>query len=461
MHASPRRRSEIRFVALLVLSDLLVGTAAVLLSYLLRRHAWYMLSPLGHDLLVYLRALPAVLVIWVAVFAALGMYEPRRTLSPVAARAADFRAVSLATLMLAAAIFLSHFAYSRVILLEFWALALLLTWTTRAAWGQARQQALARPENVSRTVIVGCGDLARIVLERLRQFPFGLDPVGFVATGEAPAEVDGLPVLGGLAALPELLREREVDEVLVADPDVSAGALMEVVRASEALHVEFLVVAGPLQVLTAHTELSGPADLPVLELPNRAFGPGQRLAKRVCDFLVAALLTVLLGPLMLLLSLLIWRRMGSPVLFRQVRVGYKGREFTMLKFRTMRPDAEAYALSPSSRDDDRVTPFGRWLRKYSVDELPQLFNVLRGEMSLVGPRPEMPFIVAQYEPWQRRRLDAIPGMTGLWQILGRKDLPLRDNLEYDFYYIRNQSLLLDVAIFLRTLPLVIFGRGAY
>jgi len=252
-----------------------------------------------------------------------------------------------------------------------------------------------------------------------------------------------------------------VDEVLVADPAVPAGDLMAAVRASEKQRVEFQIVAGPLQVLTAHAELSGPADLPVLELPTRSFGPGQRLAKRVCDVLGALLLLVLLGPLMLVLAALIRWRMGAPVLFRQVRVGYRGAEFTMFKFRTMVNEADAYAPSPQTAADQRVTPLGRWLRKYSLDELPQLLNVLRGEMSLVGPRPEMPFLVAQYEPWQRRRLDALPGMTGLWQILGRKDLPLRDNIEYDFYYIRNQSLLLDLAIFLRTIPVVLFGRGAY
>jgi lipopolysaccharide/colanic/teichoic acid biosynthesis glycosyltransferase len=225
--------------------------------------------------------------------------------------------------------------------------------------------------------------------------------------------------------------------------------------------VEFLVVAGPLQVLTAQAELSGPGDLPVLELRNRAFGPGQRLAKRVCDLLVTLLLLVVLGPLMLVIALLIRRQMGPPALFHQVRVGHQGQEFTMLKFRTMHRETEAYAPSPTAAADQRVTPLGRWLRKYSLDELPQLLNVLRGEMSLVGPRPEMPFIVAQYEPWQRKRLDAMPGLTGLWQILGRKDLPLRENIEYDFYYIRNQSLLLDLAIFLRTIPIVLFGKGAY
>lgn len=462
VHVSPRRRSETRFVALLVASDLAVCTASLLVAYLWRAFAApSVLPPLAHDPSVYLRALPVVLLIWLVVFGAMGMYEPRRLLSPIAARAAEFRAVSMGFLMLAAACFLSHLSYSRFIVIAFWLVALTLTWITRALWGRVRRAALARPENVSRVLVVGCGDLARIVMGRLRQFSPGLEPIGFVATGTAPTEIEGLPVVGKLAELPAILSTCRADEVLVADPDVPAGQLMEVIRASEEKHVEFLVVAGPLQVLTAQAELSGPADLPVLELRNRAFGPLQRRVKRFCDLVGAALLLLLLGPLMLVISAMIRRQMGPPVLFRQVRVGYRGREFTMLKFRTMRADAEPYAASPEHPADERVTPLGRWLRKYSLDELPQLFNVLRGEMSLVGPRPEMPFIVAQYEPWQRRRLDAMPGMTGLWQILGRKDLPLRENIEYDFYYIRNQSLLMDLAIFLRTIPLVVLGKGAY
>ncbi|MGQ9733011.1 MAG: sugar transferase, partial [Candidatus Zipacnadales bacterium] len=120
-----------------------------------------------------------------------------------------------------------------------------------------------------------------------------------------------------------------------------------------------------------------------------------------------------------------------------------------------------YEEAPSTEEDARITSVGRWLRRSSLDELPQLWNVLRGEMSLVGPRPEMPFIVEQYEPWQRRRLDVKPGLTGLWQILGRKDLPLRDNIEYDFYYIRNRSLTLDLVILLKTIGVVLRGRGAY
>ena len=133
----------------------------------------------------------------------------------------------------------------------------------------------------------------------------------------------------------------------------------------------------------------------------------------------------------------------------------------MLQFRTMCSDVAPYEVAPRGRDDSRVTATGRWLRATSIDELPQLVNVLKGEMSLVGPRPEMPFIAETYDEWQRRRLAVKPGITGLWQILGRKDLPMHENLQYDFYYIRNRSLTLDASILIRTLGAVCSRRGAF
>jgi lipopolysaccharide/colanic/teichoic acid biosynthesis glycosyltransferase len=149
------------------------------------------------------------------------------------------------------------------------------------------------------------------------------------------------------------------------------------------------------------------------------------------------------------------------VFFAQQRVGRGGRPFTLYKLRTMRADAEPYAVAPRAGDDPRVTRYGRWLRRTSIDELPQLWNVLRGDMSLVGPRPEMPFIAERYDDWQRRRLSVSPGITGLWQILGRKDLPMHENLQYDFYYIRNRSLGMDLSLLLRTVWTVLSRRGAY
>jgi lipopolysaccharide/colanic/teichoic acid biosynthesis glycosyltransferase len=151
----------------------------------------------------------------------------------------------------------------------------------------------------------------------------------------------------------------------------------------------------------------------------------------------------------------------GPAFFRQTRIGREGRPFEMWKLRTMHREVGRYEEAPRGPGDPRVTRYGRWLRATSLDELPQLLNVLRGEMSLVGPRPEMPFIAAGYDEWQRRRLSVKPGITGLWQILGRKDLPMHENLQYDFYYIRNRSLALDLSILIRTVGAVLGRRGAF
>jgi lipopolysaccharide/colanic/teichoic acid biosynthesis glycosyltransferase len=183
--------------------------------------------------------------------------------------------------------------------------------------------------------------------------------------------------------------------------------------------------------------------------------------KRLLDLTVASGLLLLFAIPMLLIWLFIRLESKGPALFRQVRIGQGGEPFEMLKFRTMYTDAPKYAVAPTDPQDPRVTPSGRWLRKTSLDELPQLFNVLLGQMSMVGPRPEMPFLVDQYEEWQRRRLDVKPGVTGLWQVVGRKNLPLSRNMEYDFYYIMNQSIFMDLVILMKTVPAVIFGRGAF
>ncbi len=185
----------------------------------------------------------------------------------------------------------------------------------------------------------------------------------------------------------------------------------------------------------------------------------ERMGKRLLDVVVALSTLILLAPFMLVIAVLIRRETGAAAIFRQIRIGWRGQAFMMYKFRTMHLEAAPYAPAPHHLADQRVTPIGRWLRRYSLDELPQLINVLKGDMSLVGPRPEMPFLVQRYQPWQRQRLLVAPGLTGLWQIMGRKDLPITQNLQHDFYYIRHRSLALDIWILLRTIAVVLRGRG--
>jgi lipopolysaccharide/colanic/teichoic acid biosynthesis glycosyltransferase len=169
----------------------------------------------------------------------------------------------------------------------------------------------------------------------------------------------------------------------------------------------------------------------------------------------------LTAPLVLWCAYKTRRTSPGPAFITQERAGRNGTSFRMHKFRTMWSDVDRYAVAPTDVSDPRITDYGRWLRGTSIDELPQLINVIKGEMSLVGPRPEMPFIVENYDDWQRRRLSVKPGITGLWQILGRKDLPMHTNLQYDFYYIRNRSLTLDASILLRTIGAVLSRRGAF
>jgi lipopolysaccharide/colanic/teichoic acid biosynthesis glycosyltransferase len=194
---------------------------------------------------------------------------------------------------------------------------------------------------------------------------------------------------------------------------------------------------------------------------ERAGNIVERTAKRLFDVALALTALAFVLPLFPLIAWRIRRESTGPAFIRQERIGKDGAVFTLYKFRTMHPDAELYAQAPRDDEDPRVTRVGRTLRRYSVDELPQLWNVVRGEMSIVGPRPEMPFIVERYAPWQRARLRVTPGLTGLWQILGRKDLPLSENLEYDLYYLFNRSFFLDCAIILKTLPHLTLPKGAY
>jgi len=238
------------------------------------------------------------------------------------------------------------------------------------------------------------------------------------------------------------------------------------------LPVGVWIALGFFDLALYRTDIDDFAGIPMLDLRASAIDDYQRMIKRAFDifFVVIALLPAL--PLMMLSALLIFLEDGAPVLFRQKRVGENGRLFKMLKFRTMIKNAEQLQaqmekrdadgnLIHKTKDDPRVTRVGHLLRRLSLDELPQLFNILAGTMSLVGPRPEMPYLVEKYQPWQRKRFAVPPGLTGWWQVNGRSDKPMHLHTEDDLYYIQNYSIWLDVQILVRTGWAVLFGKGAY
>jgi len=185
------------------------------------------------------------------------------------------------------------------------------------------------------------------------------------------------------------------------------------------------------------------------------------LSRRVIDIALSVMVIVFFSPVWLLLAIIIAIATGENPIFTHQRVGKGGKKFTCYKFRTMKKEAGKYEFGPTTPDDSRITVIGRFLRRTSLDEIPQFFNVLVGDMGLVGPRPEMPFIVERYNQIEKCRLLVKPGITGLWQIMGRKDLPLHENVEYDLYYILNRSVWMDFIIMLKTIHVIINGRGAY
>ncbi len=281
-----------------------------------------------------------------------------------------------------------------------------------------------------------------------------------------------MPVLGTLDEIAELVEHHHVAEVIVALPAREHERMRRIVQELAPLPVRIRIVPDVLELVTARAQVEDLNGIPLIGIRDPAITGFDRVVKRVFDIVLASIALVVLAPVMLAIALAVKLDSRGSVLFAQRRVGENGKLFLMYKFRTMVENAEQQieeALNRGARleevykprHDPRVTRVGRILRRTSLDELPNLFNVLKGEMSLVGPRPEVPWVVERYEPWQRKRLAVMPGMTGGWQINGRSDLPLHLNVEYDLYYIQNYSPLLDLLILCKTIWVVLRGKGAY
>lgn len=265
--------------------------------------------------------------------------------------------------------------------------------------------------------------------------------------------------VGTLNELKRAAKQTGASHVLVVGCDLDSGETQSILDRCERLKLQCYILLDPRSFSNAHFAYTFMHELPVLQRPPVGIQPQFRL-KRIIDLAVGSSLSVLALPIGILMAAVIKYDSRGPVFFRQQRIGVNGRPFELLKFRTMHIGSPKYARSPASACDPRITRFGRLLRRLSLDELPQLLNVLKGDMSLVGPRPEMPFIVDQYNAAAWGRLAVRPGITGLWQISRGRSLPIHHNLHYDLFYIERQSIFLDAAILLRTFGAVVRGIGA-
>ena len=313
-------------------------------------------------------------------------------------------------------------------------------------------------------LILGSGETARWLSRKFVLVPtLGLRLVGFVSRDpdEVGRSIDRAAVLGSFDQLEDLVGRYKVSEAFVALPEASEEEVMGHIERLEAMGVTYRVVPRFYHLMSQRVKIENLDSIPLITRPERDLSPLTVVAKRLSDLVLSGLALLLTLPLFVVAAVLIKRDSKGPVFYKQVRIGQDGQPFRMFKFRTMYLHMSGDAEAPKDHFDPRITPIGRWLRRYSLDELPQLLNVLTGDMSLVGPRPEMPFIVEQYGPLQRERLRAKPGITGLWQISFARNEAIHENLDYDIYYVEHRSFLLDVVILFLTFFAVVKGTGAH
>ncbi|MCS7006659.1 MAG: sugar transferase [Thermoleophilia bacterium] len=429
----------------------------------------------GWELVLFVASLP----LWVVLFRLHGLYdrdEERSDHSTVDDVVGVFQVATLGTwffLVLATLLEAPHPPLGRLVV--FWLLAVALVSLLRMV---ARSVARRTPWYTQHVAIVGSGRVARLLATKILKHPeYGLDVVGFVDHdgGAVVGGVGPLSLLGSTDDLPELVEAHAIDRVIIAFSTDSHERTLDVIRALQHVDVQIDIVPRMFEVLGAGAQLHTVEGLPLIGLAPPRLSRSSRFLKRTLDLVGASLGLVLLSPLFLAVALAITLDTRGPIFFRQVRMGERGRPFRIFKFRTMVVDADerkaevAHLNMHANGDprmfkvpnDPRVTRVGAYLRRWRIDELPQLLNVLRGEMSLVGPRPLIPEEDRHVERWARRRLDLKPGMTGLWQVLGASDIPFDEMTKLDYLYVTNWSLREDLRLILLTLPAIVRARAAY
>src|SRR5438874_1475530 len=486
----------------LVALDVVLATASFILAFYLRHYqsvfqkfasgvfSW------SRDFAPYAVLLPLIIPIRLLLLRYYDLYRVRGEFSFVDDVARVFKAIAISSLLIVAATFMYRggvafrtFSYSRGIFLLDFVLVFVSISLVRMILRAGQILVRRRGINLIPTLIVGRGAEAAVCIHEMRARPeLGYRVIGIIDNGPLGivpgSSFEGVPVIGNLENLPQAIRESRANEVIISDPNVPGEKLFDVmIQTGRRRGVEFRIAPTLLNCLPSKTEIDQVGSLPMVTLFRSPLSSGARIVKRSSDLIIATVALTLLSPLWLLIALLIKLDSRGPVFYKQERVGMDGRVFLFYKFRSMQVGSDdtshreyqrAYISGrPDSnlgdderpvfklRTDDRITRVGKLLRKTSLDELPQLFNVVRGDMSIVGPRPPIPYEVENYQLWHRKRLDMKPGITGLWQVSGRNRLAFDEMVRMDLYYIENWSLLLDLKIILQTLPVMWRGEDAY
>ena len=341
-------------------------------------------------------------------------------------------------------------------------MSLLITPTTRAILASRKLPTFRQKTSPKELLILGNGTagqslLRRVVQDNMKRYKLigflenSPERVGQFITTDSLEVRGSAKILGTYDHLKELTVDRSLDEIWINDPTIAQDKLQQLFETCKTNGIEVSLVPSIGEFPPQTLEVEMLDFIPVLRKKQVKPQPFYEFTKRLMDMAGSGVLLLILSPIFITLSFLIRRSSPGPAFFKQKRIGLNGKPFTMYKFRTMYTDSNPYSPTPQSARDSRITRIGRILRKTSLDELPQLINVLTGEMSLVGPRPEMPFVVDQYNDMERLRLVVKPGITGLWQLSADRSIPIHKNLDYDLFYIQNRSFMLDLTLLWRTL----------
>jgi len=420
-----------------------------------------------------------VVPLWLLMLALLGLYDHDRLSWGLPEAGRVVLAVSFGTVALIFATFLAKLpGLSRAWTLLLWVLLPVYLMAGRVCVSSWFSIMHRRGLHTRATLIVGSNRESADIVRVLRaNVDAGLVPIGCVASSQAERlELDycsgDVPVLGAARDIVRIATEQNADTIMIASSAFDHEVLGRIIAELRGVDVDVHISSGLFEVLSSRVLVSEIAGVPLITIKGITLSRTNLLVKRTFDLVVAGLIVLVGSPIWLAIAAAIKLSSPGPVFYGQERVGRDGERFRMLKFRSMHCDAEArlaelVASNEASgplfkiKDDPRVTSVGRWLRKFSLDEFPQLINVLRGEMSLVGPRPPLPHEVERYTVKDWRRLEVVPGMTGLWQVSGRSKLTFDEMVSLDLFYIENWSVTLDLTLLVRTIPAVVFARGAY
>ncbi|MCD6378957.1 undecaprenyl-phosphate glucose phosphotransferase [bacterium] len=466
-----RRKEHGLFIPFLqVISDIIAIECAFLASYWLRFHSFLtVVVPVTKgfaSLEVYVLSSCVVITVWLFIFQMNGLYGVRRNVSRIYEVNRIIKSVTIGILMAMTGAFLYRgYSFSRIVFFLIWVTSIIFITLFRLriiSYERARHR---RGKDLNRAAIAGSSNWSGDILEAIKKNPgFGIDLVGYI--GENALLAKSCVYLGPVDETARIIKEQNLDVVFLAPGEKDERLFAGILRKCIGLNVEFYLLPDIIDIITSRLRVEEMGGIALLKVKELIITGWNRVFKRAFDIVVSVVSLVLLSPLLIIIALVVGLTSKGQIFYRQERLGRDGREFDLIKFRSMRTNAEGVnGPAWTVKGDSRVTPAGKFLRRFSLDELPQLVNVLLGEMSLVGPRPERPHFVDKFKtsvPKYLERHRVKSGMTGWAQVNGlRGDVLIDERTKYDVYYVENWSFVFDIKIIIMTIWTVISGKNSY